>query len=112
MPRKTAKARITAALKGNFQEPQLAELAAHFFHAAGGMEKMAKLLYQEFLGAKEGGLMRQRILNMVLMAVKFANERNPGHDDLGLLSEEDLEREGAKVFENFLSLSGENNADA
>ena len=80
-------------IQGGLQDPQLAELSAHFIAHAGGMSGLAKLLYTEFIAANSGGLMRQRILEMVLRATKFANERAPKLDDVQDLTDEDLERE-------------------
>lgn len=91
-------------IREGLQDPQLAELSAHFIAHAGGMSGLAKLLYTEFIAANSGGLMRQRILEMVLRATKFANERAPKVDDVQDLTDDDLERElltSVKRLEDF-----------
>ncbi len=93
--------KIKKALTGDLKDPQVREIAAHFFHIAGGPKAVALLLYQEFEASKPGSLMRQRILQLVLNATKYANEqagRGP-LDELGLLSEQDIEREILSLLE-------------
>lgn len=84
---------VQKALKEGLREPQLAEISAYFFQAAGGTRAVAKMLWDEFNASAPGSLMRQRILDLVLKATKFANEKSGVVDDLGMLSQEDLERE-------------------
>jgi hypothetical protein len=84
---------VKDAIKGGLREPQLAEIASHFFTAAGGTRAIGQILWNEFNAAPEGSLARQRILDLILRALKFANERSHITDNLGLLSEDDLERE-------------------
>lgn len=78
---------------GEIRQPDLAKLVTHFFHQAGGEREVAKMLYREFVDAQEGSIVRQRILDMVLRALKFTNEQDPPEDDLGILSDADLDRE-------------------
>lgn len=91
MPRKKIPQSVKKAIKGGLKEPQLAEIAAFFFEAAGGTRQVAKLLHDEFLAGHPGSMVRQRILDLVLRATKFSNEKSKGADDLGILNEADLE---------------------
>ena len=84
---------LRRAVVGGITDPQLAELVCCFFEEAGGTRAVAKLLYREFKAAKPGTLTRQRILDMILRGMKFANEKNPGRNDLGVLTDDDLTRE-------------------
>src|SRR5262245_29850995 len=84
----------TAISRGpRLREPQLAELAGHFFRVAGGPRQVAQMLYDEFMHGRPGSLVRQRILDMVLRAVKEGARLSPPPPELGILSEEDLLRE-------------------
>jgi hypothetical protein len=74
------------------REPQLADLAFHFIHLAGGMRSIAKLIFDEYNTAAPGSVMRLRYLEMILQAVRFANQHNPQSTDRGLISDEDLDR--------------------
>ena len=84
---------VKQAIRGGIKEPQLAEIAAHFFQRAGGARAVARLLYEEFTAARPGSIIRQRILDMILRVTKFANEKSVKPDDLGLLNDDDLETE-------------------
>lgn len=84
---------MRAATRGETLDPQLADLASHFFHQAGGPRAVAQLLYKEYLRAREGSVVRQRILEMVLRCVRFANEQNPRRANLEDLDDADLDRE-------------------
>lgn len=84
---------VKEAIRGRLKDPQLAEVAAHFFAQVGGPRQVAKMLVGEFQTAKQGSVVRQRILDMILRVTRFANEKNAPRDDLGMLSEEDLARE-------------------
>jgi hypothetical protein len=98
--KKRQKAKILAKLiaTGAETDPRFEDIAGHFIRAAGGPAAIAKILYQEFLRAPQGSLIRQRILEMVLRAAKFAAERRPPPSDLGLLSDDDLELEIAETL--------------
>lgn len=92
---------IRKAIEGEIKEPQLAELSAHFFHAAGGPKAVAKMLFDEFAHANPGSQIRQRILDMILRVTRFANQQSGPVDDLGILTDEDLEREVVRVLDQF-----------
>lgn len=64
----------------------------HFFAHAGGPEAVAKLLWDEFLSSPAGSMLRQRTLELVLRQLE-RSERNKGiWDDIGHLSDADLDR--------------------
>lgn len=94
---KTESALIQAALRET-RSPQVAEIAGHFVDLVKGPRGFAELLFKEFMKADEGGIARQRILSDVLQAMKFANTKEEGKTDLGILSEEDLEHEARLVL--------------
>jgi hypothetical protein len=91
--RQNVPASVKEAIRGRLKDPQLSEVAAHFFAQAGGPRQVAKMLFDEFIAAKQGSVVRQRILDMILRVTRFANEKNAPRDDLGMLSEDDLARE-------------------
>lgn len=91
-------ASVKRAIKGDFKQPNLAELAAAFFEAAGGTRTVARLLYDEFSAADAGSLMRQRILEMILRVTKAADDKMTGPRELGILSEEDLLAEAQEII--------------
>ena len=87
------------AVKGEIKQPDLARLTAAFFERAGGERNVANFLYEEFAASPPGGIVRQRILDMILRHLKWVNEKNAPVDDLGTLSDEDLDRELAQLIE-------------
>jgi hypothetical protein len=91
--RQNVPASVKEAIRGRLKDPQLAEVAAHFFAHAGGPRQVSKMLFDEFVAAKQGSVVRQRILDMILRVTRFANEKNAPRDDLGMLTEDDLQRE-------------------
>lgn len=92
------------AVKGDIKSPDLACLVSHFFDHAGGERAVAKMLYDEFSEAKQGSIVRQRILDLILRSTKYANEQAPPVDDLGLLTEADLEAEFEHLVDEIGSL--------
>lgn len=88
------------AVKGEIRPPDLARLTACFFQVAGGERAVAKMLYEEFAAAGEGSVVRQRILDMILRATRFTTERMHSVEELGQLSDDDLERELNLVMED------------
>lgn len=73
--------------------PHLSDLAEHFVQVAGGPRQVARMMYQEWLAAREGSVVRARILDLLTRVWRFASESQPRVDDLGVLTEADLERE-------------------
>lgn len=72
--------------------PSLESFLDHFFQIAGGPRKVAKMLYDEWNSAAPGSLMRTRIGETILRNLKAADSRAKPMDDLGILSDEDIER--------------------
>src|SRR5215471_19154618 len=89
---------VKVAIRKELKEPSLADLVSHFFHVAGGPKQVAKMLYEEFVAAREGSLIRQRILDMMLRATRAVNDKSGAGSDLGLLTAEDLDRELAELM--------------
>lgn len=83
---------VVGSAKGALGIPHLSELAEHFIRLRGGPYNVAKMLSQEWDTAPAGGVVRQRILEMLLRVWKSSDEQQKVIEDLGLLSEEDLEK--------------------
>jgi hypothetical protein len=81
------------AATGQGSSVSMTEVAEHFFQRVGGPKEFAKLLYDELQASKPGGLIRSRILDMVIQTLKFVSIQAPPLDDMSVLSDEDLERE-------------------
>jgi|SRR5467141_659513 len=71
-------------------DPQLSDLAFHFFAACGGTQKVAEMLYEDYLAAKPGSMSRTRIIEIILYSVKFVNQTK-GLKDLSALPDDDLD---------------------
>jgi hypothetical protein len=71
----------------------MTEVAEHFFQRVGGPKEFAKLMYDELCQSKAGGMIRARILDIIIQALKFVNMKEPPLDDLTTLSDEDIDRE-------------------
>lgn len=78
---------------GRGSNVSMVEVAEHFFQRVGGAKEFAKLLYDELCATKAGGMIRARILDIIMQAVKFINTTTPPVEDLAMFSDEDLERE-------------------
>lgn len=70
--------------------PTVEEFLEHFFNAAGGPKLVAKMLYTEFLSARPGSMLRTRVLEMIVRALKY-NEGKDKTVEMGLLDDNDLE---------------------
>jgi hypothetical protein len=92
-PDHVKKAIVEQAIRGKVQSPDLAKLVNHFFEVCGGERAFAVMLYGEFAAAEEGSGTRQRILDMVIRALAKTSEANQGEEEMGLLTEEQLEAE-------------------
>jgi hypothetical protein len=95
-PKEKIKARdvLRQALKQPTPDPRLSEIAYHFVHMAGDAQGFAKILWKEYEAAPAGGIVKQRILDMVLRCLKIANDQDPkGSQDMGLLTEAELDAE-------------------
>jgi hypothetical protein len=81
----------------NIGDPQLSALLAAYYQVAGGAVGVAKLLHKEFEQCKDQRI-RINILRLIFYSTKQLNAMRGNSDDLGLLSEEDLEKLGAHLF--------------
>ena len=101
--------RVLQAARECVKDPQVSEMASHFIHLVGGTQGFARKMLTEYNAAKAGSVARMRILDLILRATKFANEAAGFAKDLGLLSEQDLER---LVSERMAAVLAKENADA
>ena len=83
--------------------PELVEVARNFMQMVGGPRAFAKLLHDELQNAPVGGMVRAKILDLILQCLKFTTPKDKITDDVGILEDEDLEREykkGLKLLEH------------
>ena len=73
-------------------DPQLSELAYHFFQLNGGAAGMAQILNDLYHSADKVPMAKVRIMEIILYSVKFVNQTR-GQSDLSTLSDADVERE-------------------
>lgn len=72
--------------------PTTEAMVVAFMRFAGGPEKFAKMLYDEFVSAPRGGMVRQQILSAIMRGMQgIDRDKNPLHN-LGDLSIDDLQR--------------------
>lgn len=81
--------------------PQIGELVGHFMELAGGTKQMAKMLMDEYLRAKEGSIIRQRILDSILRMLMLANQQYGAIEETDLIDLPDLEAEAMKLLGEF-----------
>jgi hypothetical protein len=79
--------------------PHLSELLEHFIRFAGGPQALAKMLWDETRASPAGGVVRQRNLDMVTRMWRQVAAGTARSDDLGLISEADIERELASTIQ-------------
>lgn len=70
--------------------PEMPDIAAEFVLRAGGSKRFGQLLWEEFLNAEPGSLMRSRIIDVVLKCMKGA-DRTLDKDALDRMSTTELE---------------------
>ncbi len=87
------------ALGHGHDQPDLTRLVMHFFGQAGGESGVAKLLFDEFAAAKTGSIVRQRIMDLIIRALKTSNELVGVDHDLSHLTEEEIDRELDSLIE-------------
>jgi hypothetical protein len=84
---------IKSGISGKIREPNLAELAQHFFDLAGGERNVAKMLFDQYRDPACPNSVRTKIIQFMLQHLKWLNERTGTLDELGNLTVEDLQRE-------------------
>lgn len=99
VPSKVLRELRQGVIQGITRAPKISELVQHFFDLAGGERAVAKMLLDEFRSEKCSANVRSRILDVILRSLQFANAREAPRDDLGNLSEEDIERELLALYE-------------
>lgn len=85
-------ATVKAAIRGEVEEPQVAQLISEFTRIAGGIRGVAKMLFDSMNHPGTTAAQKHRILQLVLYGMKFSNTQKGPRDQLGLVSDEDLER--------------------
>lgn len=84
---------VRSAIGGRRTIAHYSELAEHFIEEAGGPRRMARMLFDEWEASKPGSIARVRIMQVISSVWRYATETTSSTaDDLGLVSEEDLER--------------------
>jgi hypothetical protein len=96
---KLKKAIKDAAKRGQDGLPHLSELAEHFIRLRGGPAAVAQMLSQEWEGAPPGGVVRTRILDLISRVWKVGTEDRVKADDMGVLNDEDIQREAELILE-------------
>lgn len=89
---------MRAIQQAGIQVPQVAEMVSHFVQVAGGPRSMAKMMYEEYLHAKPGSIIRQRLLDSMLRMMSFANQQIGTVTEVDMLSDEDLVKELSEVM--------------
>jgi hypothetical protein len=84
---------IRKGVSGNTREPVLAEIAQHFFDLAGGERNVAKMLFDQYRDPSCPSSVKTKIIHIMLGHLKWLNERTGTIDEMGNLTQEDLERE-------------------
>ena len=86
--------RILLALKlglhSDLDDLEPAKILGAFVRQLGGPEEMGRHAAQVFLDGQP--MAKQRILDSMLRMAKYVADKNPGMGDLGLVSEDDLEK--------------------
>jgi hypothetical protein len=72
--------------------PSLEAFLDHYFAVAGGPAKVALELRQEYEAAEPGSQIRSRIMELLVRSLKSADGKQGGLDDMGILSDQDIER--------------------
>ena len=75
------------------RNPDLKQIVNSMFHQIGGEDEFAKILVEELQGSKPNGMVRARILDIMLQMMKQVDAKEGPRQDLGLVSEDDIERD-------------------
>jgi hypothetical protein len=81
---------LEKSVKGRIREPNLSELAQHFFDLAGGERQVAKMLLDEYNRVDCTSSVRSKIIQFMLQHLRWINERSGTIDQLGVLTDDDL----------------------
>lgn len=86
--------------------PSLQAFLDHWFAVRGGPAQFALDLCQEFDAAEPGSLVRSQITQLVLRSMKVADAKEGALDELGLISDADLERQLAQLGAKLVADAG------
>jgi len=95
MPKsKAIPAHVRKAIRSaNIQIPAMVELVSHFMALAGGPQVLAKMMLEEFVNARPGSAIRQRLLDSVLRMMTIASSQVGHSEEIDLIADDDLEAE-------------------
>lgn len=71
----------------------MVELVSHFMALAGGPQVLAKMMLEEFVNARPGSAIRQRLLDSVLRMMTVASSQVGQSEEIDLIADDDLEAE-------------------
>ena len=71
--------------------PDIRRIVNSVFHQIGGEDEFAKILVDELQHSKPNGMVRARILDLMLQMMKSVAAKEAPKQDLGLVSEQDIE---------------------
>jgi hypothetical protein len=94
------------ALVASQQSTELMEMARHFFSLMGGPMGFARELHAEYRASKAGGMVRYKILDLVLQCQRFITPKDALKEELGLLTEGDLERVHQEALKAYAKTTG------
>lgn len=72
--------------------PSVNAFLDHWFAISGGPAQFALDLRQEFDAAEPGSLVRSQIIQLIVRSMKVADTKEGALDELGLITDDDLER--------------------
>lgn len=99
-----AKQRIRQQMAAGVGDPQLRELVQEIFIEVGGANKIARLIAKKLRARKGNDFNQARLLDLILRAVKQSNDMH-SKDDLGLMTNEELDRALEEALKGFVGAS-------
>lgn len=78
------------------------DIIAHFMDLCSGPRAFAKMMFDQYMDPKCSPMVKARVLEMLLRSLKFAEAKRGNLDDLGLLNDEDLDREITSMLPTFV----------
>ena len=83
---------LRTGVQGKIKEPNLAEVAQHFVDMIGGERQLAKMLVDQYRHVETPQSVKTKIMQIVLGHIKTLNDKSGVIEELGLVTDEDLER--------------------
>src|ERR1700676_538630 len=82
---------LRTGVQGKIKEPNLAEVAQHFVDMIGGERQLAKMLVDQYRHVETPQSVKTKIMQIVLGHIKTLNDKSGVIEELGLVTDEDLE---------------------